>query len=255
MARYRAHGYLVISLAATLLVMGWMPALPQDPAYHQFADTRTLFGLPNAVNVLTNLPFILVGGNGLWRLRRRPGSPLCACYALLFGGMCLTGLGSAYYHWQPDNHGLLWDRLPLAVTLSAYLALLLGHHLSLHLGRHLLWPLVLAGLGAVLYWYGGELAGRGDLRPYLLIQGLPLLLTPLLLIGTPNLSLRGPFVAIFGCYLAAKGCELADSWLYEQLTVLSGHSLKHLAAALGGWWLVVLLDDQCAREKVTSTVS
>ena len=255
MAMPRPYSYLAICAMASLLVMGLMPPLPQDPLYHAFVDTRPLSGLPNAANVLTNIPFALVGALGLIRLAYRRPRLMTSGFTLLFGGMILTGLGSAYYHWQPDNHGLLWDRLPLATTLMAYFALLLGHHLSPVIGRQLLWPLVFAGLGSVLYWYGGELSGRGDLRPYLLIQGLPLLLTPLLLIGTPSPATRRSFMAVFGCYLAAKGCELADAWLYEHLVVLSGHSLKHLAAALGGWCLVSLLDAQCASEKVTSTVS
>jgi hypothetical protein len=47
-----------------------LPPLLQDQSYHQFADQRELFGIPNFWNVVSNLPFIAVGAVGLLQVRR-----------------------------------------------------------------------------------------------------------------------------------------------------------------------------------------
>ena len=54
-------GLMVVSLATLPL----LPPIAQDPTYHQFADQRTLLGIPNFWNVVSNLPFVLVGAMGL----------------------------------------------------------------------------------------------------------------------------------------------------------------------------------------------
>jgi hypothetical protein len=52
-------------MAASLAILPLLPPIPQDPSYHQFADQRTLLGIPNFWNVVSNLPFVLVGAIGL----------------------------------------------------------------------------------------------------------------------------------------------------------------------------------------------
>src|SRR5262249_32907020 len=49
-------------LAAVIFVR---PPLPQDLAYHHFVDQRTLLGIPHFANVVSNVPFLLVGAAGL----------------------------------------------------------------------------------------------------------------------------------------------------------------------------------------------
>jgi hypothetical protein len=41
--------------------------IPQPATYHAFADTRMLLRIPNALNVLSNVPFLFVGLAGLRR--------------------------------------------------------------------------------------------------------------------------------------------------------------------------------------------
>ena len=63
--------------ALSLLALGLLDPIPQDLAYHNFADTRALFGLPNAYDVLSNIPFLLVGVYAASdERRRRQGSRL-----------------------------------------------------------------------------------------------------------------------------------------------------------------------------------
>ena len=71
-------------MAASLAGLSLLPPIPQDQGYHEFADQRMLLSIPNFWNVVSNLPFIAVGGVGLWRLRHDP------TVIVLFLGILLT---------------------------------------------------------------------------------------------------------------------------------------------------------------------
>src|SRR5262249_40473894 len=101
-------------MVASLATLPLLPPIAQDPSYHQFADQRTLLGIPNFWNVVSNLPFVLVGTMGLWQFGRDRAR------FLLFLGVFLTGFGSAYYHWNPNNGSLFWDRLPICASMAGY---------------------------------------------------------------------------------------------------------------------------------------
>ncbi len=157
-------GLMVASLAGLLL----LPPIPQDQSYHQFADQRTLLGVPNFWNVVSNLPFIVIGAAGL---RRFHGN---ARTFVLFAGMLLTGIGSSYYHWNPNDATLLWDRLPMTLCFMAILALAIEERVDARIGAILLWPLLAIGLLSLLVWRWTD-----DLRLYAWVQFFPCLALPL----------------------------------------------------------------------------
>ncbi len=234
-----------ISLLVFVVVI-LIQRIPQDPCYHNFADQRRIAGIPNFWNVITNLPFLLVGlagfrlvaggkfAGGLRELR--------ANYMVFFIGIILIGLGSAYYHISPTNRTLVWDRLPMTVSFMAFFSAIVGEHLSCRAGRLLLWPLLLAGLSSVLYWYVSEVRGSGDLRFYALVQFLPMLLMPyIIILFRSGLSGSGYLWAVLGIYAASKVAELLDGEIFRLLGAISGHSIKHLLAALAAYYLVVAL--------------
>ncbi len=154
--RFRVALIAVLALMAVgaLLVV---PPFPQDPAYHNFADQRTLLHIPNALNVLSNVPFVIFGSLGLaWMLspeaRKASGRFLCAwewwAFLILFTFVALTGFGSAYYHWNPFNATLYWDRLPLTVVFMTFFVLVFAERVGLRAGFWLLGPCgLLASLG------------------------------------------------------------------------------------------------------------
>jgi hypothetical protein len=115
----------------------------------------------------------------------------------------------------------------------AFFAVVLGEQLDPALARRTLPALLVLGPATVLYWWASELRGAGDLRPYALVQFLPLLLFPFLLALR-----RSPFTRVgllwlmLGAYLVAKLLELLDAQLHAALG-FGGHALKHLAAAAG----------------------
>lgn len=230
----------------SVIGVSFLPPIPQDELYHDFADRRAVFGVPNFWNTVTNLPFVLVGLAGL-RLCRA-GTPqgglgeLRIVYMTFFAGVILTAVGSAYYHLNPSNATLLWDRLAMSVGFMALTAAVIGESISPAWGRGLLMPLLAAGLASVIYWAVSESRGAGDLRPYALTQFLPALLIPLILLMFRS-ALTGPgyLWAILLTYAAAKVAEHFDGLLLEITGILSGHSIKHLLSGLATLWMIAAL--------------
>jgi hypothetical protein len=210
-------GLMVTSLATLPL----LPPIPQDPRYHDFADQRTLLGIPHFWNVASNVPFIVIGGLGLAQFGRDRAT------FVLFLGVFLTGFGSAYYHWNPSNDTLFWDRLPMALTFMAILAVAVEERVSAKAGAILLWPLLALALFSLLLWRWTD-----DLRLYGWVQFFPCLVLPILFIAFPS-RYSGTFYWLIaaGFYALAKVFEFYDHAVYSVGLILSGHTLKHLAAA------------------------
>jgi hypothetical protein len=135
-------GLLAVSLGGLLL----LPPVPQDQSYHQFADQRTIFGIPNFWNVVSNLPFVAAGAAGFRRFRDDPAT------VVFFLGVFLTGIGSSYYHWDPNDGTLFWDRLPMTLSFAALLALVVEERVNARAGAILLWPALAIGLLSLLLW-------------------------------------------------------------------------------------------------------
>jgi hypothetical protein len=231
--------FLVLVAAGAIVGVFLLEPIPQDPAYHRFADQREFFGLPNFWNVASNLPFLVVGVLGLLFGRRLVSGEVAAHYRVYCAGVALVAVGSGWYHLGPSNAALVWDRLPMTVAFMALFAAILADRISWLLGRALLWPLVVAGIASIAWWARTEAAGQGDLRAYALVQFLPMLLVPfvLLLWREGNLSARWLSFG-FGAYGVAKLVEHFDAAIFEATALVGGHCLKHLFAALAAWWIV-----------------
>ncbi|HEY4111560.1 ceramidase domain-containing protein [Puia sp.] len=227
----------------SLILIFCIPPIAQTPEFHNFADTRSLLGIVNAGNVLSNIPFLIIGIYGLVLVSRSP-SPFAirAIYAMLFVGVLLTGLGSAYYHWDPNNDRLVWDRIPMTIVFMSFLAATITELASRKVGVMLLLPLVALGIASVLWWHYTETAGKGDLRLYFWVQFYPMLAIPLLLLlyYKPTIKAIIPsLIWIVVWYVIAKIFEQLDFQIYHAIAV-SGHTLKHLAAAASTGYFVHL---------------
>jgi hypothetical protein len=225
-----------IAIVAAAILFGAFPPIAQDPAYHNFADRRTIWGIANFWNVVTNLPFLAVAIRGL-RAFRSPAafkeSWERAAYGILLLGLGLVAFGSGYYHSNPDSARLVWDRLPMTVVFTSLLASTIGERTTMSAGKWLLGPLIGAGIGSVAWW-----AATGDLRAYGLVQFYTVAAMPLMLAWFPPryTGTRGLW-AMAGCYVLAKILESSDGWI---ATVVStgGHPWKHVAAAAAMWCYV-----------------
>ena len=225
-----------LAVLAAAILFGVFPPAAQDPAYHHFADRRTVWGIPNFWNVITNLPFLMVA---MWGLRAFRSAAAFQerwermAYATLLLGMALVALGSGYYHWHPDSATLVWDRLPMTVVFMSLLAATIGERTTMSAGKWLLLPLLAAGIGSVVWW-----VASGDLRAYELVQFFPVAALPLMLwLYPPRYSGTRGLWAMVGFYVLAKIVEFFDGRI---ATVLStgGHPWKHLAAASAMWCYV-----------------
>jgi hypothetical protein len=219
--RSRPLTFLFGLAAISLLGLMLLPPIPQSQMYHRFADQRTLFGIPNFWCVVSNLPFILVGALGLWKVR------IGLSASIFFLGVFLTGFTSSYYHWAPSDWGLFWDRLPMTFAFMAILANVIEERIDERVGKLLLWPLVALGILSLLIWMRVD-----DLRLYVWVQFFPCIALPLMFWLFPS-KYTGTyywFIAA-GFYLLAKLLEHFDAAIYSALRVMSGHPLKHVAAA------------------------
>jgi hypothetical protein len=243
--RLQSLALALLTLAAAFVTF-LLPPIAQDPEYHFFADTRPFFGIPNCFDVISNLPFAAVGVAGLiFVIDRDRSRPSFVCrreswfYILLFLAVVLTSAGSSYYHLAPSNQRLVWDRLPMTMGFMSIFAAVIGERISLRWGIRLLGPLILIGAASVFYWSWGEASGSGDLRFYGLVQYYPLLAIPLIIWMSPACYTRtatlGGALALYGI---AKLLEILDSEIFSAGEIVSGHTLKHLAAAAGVWWVL-----------------
>jgi hypothetical protein len=206
--------------ALSLAVVFILPPIGQDQGYHQFADQRALLATPNFWNVVSNIPFVLVGAAGLC-LRAS------ASIRVIFLGIFLAGLGSAYYHWNPGDAALFWDRLPMALAFMAILANAIEERVNVKAGAILLWPLLALGIVSLVIW-----RATGDLRLYGWVQFFPCLALPLLFwLYPPKYTGTANWLVAGALYLLAKVFEYLDVPIYSAGHILSGHTLKHLAAA------------------------
>jgi hypothetical protein len=246
-----ARDLVIILAAAGAAVVAFAgPPVPQPTSYHTMADQRTWLGIPNALNVLSNLPFAIVGLLGLQAIFTSDVQRRVAFQdswerwpaAALFTGVALTTFGSSYYHLAPDNQRLVWDRLPMTVGFMGLLTVVLADRGHPAVARRLFVPLLVAGAVSVAYWYWTEVRGAGDLRPYLLVQFGSLLVVLLLLALYPSRSGgSGYLLAALVGYGVAKAFEVADVPIFALGGFVSGHTLKHLAAAASVWCLVGML--------------
>lgn len=223
----------VLLVLAVVGSLAWVLSLPpfgQDPSYHEFSDQRASFGIPNFLNVVSNLPFLFIGIAGVMFCLRNPSGGVRRAWIVLFVGVVLVSVGSGVYHWMPGNETLVWDRLPMTVGFMGLFVALLGEYVSDRLGKFLLAPAVLLGVGSVLYWYW-----RDDLRFYVWVQLIPLLTIPVVMVlFRAKYSHQWLLLVALGWYALAKVCEIYDrEVLLFTGGFISGHSLKHLLAATG----------------------
>lgn len=242
-------GLPLLAFAAALALV-WLPPLSQPQAYHRFADTRAWLGIPHFLNVASNLAFWVVAGQGLAVLRAaRPGTFAVAAerwpYAVFFLGLAATGFGSIGYHLAPDHDGLFWDRLPMTVCFGALLAAVIVERVNIRLGLALLVPLVVLGVGSVCYWRYSYAQGTENVLPYFTFQALSLFTLVVLVQFCPSAYTRGnDLTSAALLYALAMGAERLDAAIFAVGRVVSGHTLKHLLAAIAVYQVVRMLRER-----------
>lgn len=229
--------------------------IPQDRDYHQFADARNLWGIPNFWNVASNLPMLFLGAYGLnlsaQNFSIRPGFAAKWMPVVLAFGIFITSFGSAYYHYNPDNQTLVWDRLPMTLMFMAVFSMVVYDFDSPKAGSIVFAVSVPAGLLSIAWWQWTEAAGTGDLRPYGFVQFFPMLAAPVIILSSSKkLPYAGYFWFVLLWYVVAKVLEHFDKAVFSSLGFWSGHTLKHLTGAIALYYLIRLMAE---RERLYQT--
>ena len=247
------HWIVIGTIAAGALLTWVCPRIAQSYSYHDLADKRTVFGIQNFGDVISNLPFAAVGAYGLWHLAQnrknmdRQQFTLWTTYSLC----CIfTCFASGFYHIMVDlrhndrfnNHTyLLGDRLSMMVTGMSFLCIVIADWINLRLGYYLLGPLLTSGVLGTLHWWYTEYMKRGDLRLYGVMLNGNLLLVPLIcwLYKNDRRISTGRYdpntLVYFGLvwFVLARAMEMSDKVVYFlTMHLISGHTLKHLFAAV-----------------------
>jgi Ceramidase len=238
MPRYWRLIVLILIASGSLLAIIFMPAVPQDTSYHAFADDRKLWGIPNVLNVLSNIPMFIVGVLGLIYCVKQPAMAGIWSWRVFFGAVIFISAGSAYYHWAPNNWTLFWDRLPMAIGFMALFVALLSEFLHDRFEVMLLILLCLLGIASVIYWHFTD-----DLRFYAWVQFFPLLFISIVFLLYKERSAHQSYLfAALGLYILAKVAEVFDKSLFAMThQQLSGHSLKHLLSVVAVYILYLRL--------------
>jgi hypothetical protein len=216
---------------------------PQPLTYHNFADHRAWLGIPNFNDVTSNLPFAIVG---IWGLivMFTPGATKFAdhrerwLYLVMFAALILTAFGSGYYHLEPNNARLVWDRIPINIVFMALLAAVVAERVTVPVGLALFPVFETMGIASVLYWRSSELHGHGDLRFYAAVQVYAILILLLALLLPPKYTRGSDLAIVVAFYGLAKIFEATDHRIFSVGHTVSGHTLKHLAAAASGYWIL-----------------
>lgn len=200
---------------------------------HPFVDSRGWWLIPNALDVLSNLPLMAAGVWGLLVLRARTMSASARqALVVFFVGLVFTGLGSMVYHWAPNAASLVLDRLGMAVTFAGALSLAVAGRVSSAAARCTLGVvMVLALLSALMP------LTHGNVLPWLVVQfgGMALIGWTALQKQVPG-ALRVHLWLLIALYAVAKAFELGDATVFHATGEwISGHSLKHVVAALAAW--------------------
>ena len=243
---------LFVSVAFVVITFGLLAfgRISQPADYHRFADARTIWGIPSFFNVATNAMFLLAGYAGLFVFGRLGATKLHAdgklALLVLAIGCIGTAAGSAFYHAYPSSASLVWDRIPMTICFAAIFAEFVAIHISARGAKFVLPIATIYGLGSVLYWQLTMQLGADDLRPYVITQFFPIfiiLTTALLFPRTEGWSRNWLLTILW--YGAAKVFEYFDASIYELSgELLSGHSLKHLAAGIACLYAVTAMRER-----------
>ena len=231
---------------AALLAVAAMSPIPQPERYHDFADQRTVLGVPNALNVVSNLGFLIVGVVGLRRLSKLGASFADARerwpYAVFFASLVGVAFGTGFYHLAPSHDSLFWDRLPMSLAFMSLLSAVLVERLGPRVGLRLFPWLAAAGPFSVVYWILSERAGVGDLRLYGLVHFYPMLLIPVLMgLFAPRYTRGRDLLEVLAIYAVALVAERLDREVFAAGGWISGHSFKHVLAAVAAGWAIRML--------------
>ena len=236
--------YLAALFVFIIMALFYGP-ISQPQEYHDFADDREILGVPNALDVMSNLAIIYPGVVGLAfihesRNRTQVSEDEISIQITLFSGMILTFAGSVWFHLDPTDSTMLWDRLGMSVVIGSCISLLIHDMWDRNLAAKIHLPIIIASIVSVLWWPVFD-----DLRVYFIVKHHPFILFPIfLLCGRRIYDKVSGYYWGLSMFLLATIFEFADQQIFEITGIISRHTLKHIAAGIGLWFLMVMIRDR-----------
>lgn len=215
----------------TLILLFTNQAIHQDPNYHNFRDIRSFLGHPNFADCLSNIFFLVISFVGYKYANKYK---LTVSWKSFFISIGLVGFGSYYYHFNPNNQTLVWDRLPMTLGFMSLITAVMCETFKLNNEKLILLITNLIGILSIIVWVTTE-----DLRLYYWVQLTPIL--SLLIIGlffSKNLNAKY-MLAAFTLYVLAKITEHNDALFFNNINI-SGHTIKHILAAVSVYFLYLM---------------
>tara|TARA_B100001175_G_scaffold246077_1_gene212721 strand:+ start:557 stop:1309 length:753 start_codon:yes stop_codon:yes gene_type:complete len=219
--------------------------IPQPQSYHDFADDREFLNIPNALDVMSNLVIVFPGLVGLAFVHERRNDPFVSddetsIHITIFAGMVLTFAGSVWFHLEPNDSTLLWDRLGMTIVIGSSISLMINDFWDRELAGRIHIPIILASIISLLWWPVFD-----DLRLYFIVKHHPFILLPIFLIyGTRVYDKISGYFWGLSMFILATIFEFADTAIYDMTGFISGHTLKHIAAGIGLWFLMAMIRDR-----------
>jgi len=233
---------LYFSSLLILFILGlYFGRYQQEQNYHQFADNRVFFGIPNGLDVMSNLAIVFPGIAGIafvherqknkyeWADKFEPTILYC-----MFFGMVLTFFGSVWFHLEPSNSTLVWDRLGMVIIMACYCSLIIFDRFDSNLAKKVHFPLILIGFSSVFIWQYFD-----DLRFYFAFKvQLFILVFILLKYGEESYNRSKDYILSLALFGLATIFEFNDGVVFDALIIISGHTLKHIVAGIALWWIM-----------------
>lgn len=129
----------------------------------------------------------------------------------------------------------------MTITFMSLVAAIIAERIDLRLGLCLLPVLLLIGISSVVQWHVSETKGQGDLRFYAAVQAYSAAVILLASVLPQRYSRGSDLWLVLGFYILAKVLEILDARVLSALHVVSGHALKHLAAAASGYFVLRMI--------------
>ena len=236
--------YLVSLLVFIAVAITYGP-IPQPQDYHDFADDREFIGIPNALDVMSNLVIIYPGIVGLAFVHERRKNPQVpddetSIHITLFAGMILTFAGSVWFHLDPNDSTMLWDRLGMSIIIGSCISLIINDLWDRGLAGKIHIPIIVASIISVVWWPVFD-----DLRVYFIVKHHPFILFPILVVfGTKLYDKISGYYWGLSMFVLATIFEFEDEAIFQITGFISGHTLKHIAAGIGLWFLMVMIRDR-----------
>jgi len=245
MKNYIPESILILIIIVSFAIVMSFGAMSQALSYHDFADKRPFLNIPNFLDVTSNIFFAIFGFIGLKFCLAKKQNETTWSWIIFFLGVTLVCFGSAYYHWDPNNDTLVWDRLPMTIGFMGLFIAILSEFVNSKIDRFFLIPAILLGLFSVIYWHYVD-----DLRFYFWIQLIPLLTIPVVMIlFNRKYTHQRYLIFALSFYIFAKITEIYDKEIFSLTSEqISGHSLKHLLASLGAFYIYLILKKREAKK-------